>query len=256
MFTPRYMIIRDMDTFDLRENLQLGPALVARVGYGLPALGADFPALVLAATASYAVSPGGGYARLWLSLSTRLRDGAWKDQLAREQLFVATPLILRTFRIVVEGEAASARADTQNVIFFVGGSAAASSVERGGLRGYDINEISGTSMLLAHVELRSQSLRVFSQRFGALLFYDVGGAAASYSAMAAYHDAGIGLRWLIPQLNSSVIRFDLAVPFRDGPNTPGPPSMPGMPSLPGEPITRAGRTVRITAGFSQSFELL
>jgi len=250
LFTPRYMILRDMDTFDLRENLQLGPHLVARVSYGLPALGADRAALGLSATASYAISPGGGYARLWLSASTRLFDGQFHDQLASEQLFVATPLILRAFRIVVEGEASSVQNDTQNTHFFLGGTlGTVTSVERGGLRAYGVNEIhkivaadgtvtnTATSMLLGHVEARSQSLHIFSQRFGALLFYDVGGLGSSYGALATYHDAGLGLRWLIPQLNSAVVRIYWAVPFTNG------------------PLTRAGLPGLITAGFDQMFQL-
>jgi hypothetical protein len=45
VFTPRYGVFRDLDTFDLRENRRLGPSLSLRVGYGVPQLGADFAAL-------------------------------------------------------------------------------------------------------------------------------------------------------------------------------------------------------------------
>ena len=79
---------------------------------------------------------------------------------------------------------------------------------------------------------------IHSQRFGALLFHDVGHAAASYGALVPHHDFGIGLRWLIPQLNSSVLRIDWAVATQDGPYT-----RPGFPG-------------RITASFMQSLWLL
>jgi hypothetical protein len=90
----------------------------------------------------------------------------------------------------------------------------------------------------AHVELRSMPLAVYSQRFGLVLFYDVGHAADSYAALVPHHDVGLGLRWLIPQLNSSVFRLDWAIPTQDG------------------PYTEAGFPGRIVAGFMQSFWLL
>jgi hypothetical protein len=48
-------------------------------------------------------------------------------------------------------------------------------------------------------------------------------------------DVGVGLRWLIPHLNASVIRVDWAVPLQNGIVTPG--------GLPG----------RASAGFQQTF---
>ncbi len=70
------------------------------------------------------------------------------------------------------------------------------------------------------------------------MFYDVGHAAESYGDLVPHHDVGIGLRWLIPQLNSSVFRLDWAIPAQDGPY-----SERGLPG-------------RITAGFIQAFWLL
>ena len=49
------------------------------------------------------------------------------------------------------------------------------------------------------------------------------------------HDAGVGLRWLIPQLNSTVIRIDWA--FATQSTT----------------LTRAGFPGRASAGFQQIF---
>ena len=56
--------------------------------------------------------------------------------------------------------------------------------------------------------------------------------------LGAHHDFGVGLRWLIPQLSSSVVRIDWAIATDAGPYT--------SPGLPG----------RISAGFAQSFWLL
>jgi hypothetical protein len=227
VFTPRYLIIRDLDTFDLRENRQLGPRFAARVSYGLPGLGADFSALGLAVAASWAASPAGGYTLVSVTASTRLRDGRFIDETSTEQIYLATPMFRRVVRLVVAGGASAARADTQNTRYFLGGDT--------GLRGYAINAIDGTSMLVGHVELRSQAVHIYSQRVGGLLFYDVGGAAPSFGSLRAYHDFGLGLRWLIPQLNSAVLRLDWAI------------------AEPAAPLTRAGLPGRITGGFEQVF---
>jgi hypothetical protein len=227
MFTPRYAVLRDLDTFDLRENKQLGPHVTARVSYGLPALGADFSALGLGASASWAASPAAGYVLLSVSGSTRLRDGRFIDQNSTEQLYAATPLFGRALRVVVMGQASATRADTQKTLYFLGGQT--------GLRGYAIGDFQGTSLLLGHVELRTEALPIFSQRIGGLLFYDVGDAAASFAQIVAYHDLGFGLRWLIPQLNSSVVRVDWAFATQS------------------TAFTRAGAPGRVTAGFQQVF---
>ena len=55
------------------------------------------------------------------------------------------------------------------------------------------------------------------------------------SAIVPKHDAGVGLRWLIPQLNSTVIRIDWA--FATQSTT----------------LTRAGFPGRASAGFQQIF---
>jgi hypothetical protein len=227
IFTPRYVVLRDLDTFDLRENRRLGPSAGITVSYGLPALGADFRATGLGAAVRWAVSPAGGYGFLSASASARVRDGRLIDQSATGQFYAASPQLGRAVRLILMGQAGATRADTQKTFFFLGGQT--------GLRGYAIDDFRGTSFVVGHVELRSAPLAVFSQRFGGLLFYDVGHAAASFEDIVPHHDAGFGLRWLIPQLNSSVIRIDWAFASH---NTR---------------FTRAGLPGRITAGFEQVF---
>jgi hypothetical protein len=229
LFTPRYEVLRDLDTFDLRENFRLGPSVAVRVAYGTPVLGADFAALVLGGSASYAAGPGGSYLRIAAAASTRVRssDGRAIDKFVEVSGYAASPVLGRVLRIVVMGEAKTVRDDTQGIFFELGGMT--------GLRGYEINAFLGTAMAVGHVELRSMPLAVFSQRFGAVAFYDVGDAAESLEALTPYQDFGLGLRWLIPQLNASVVRIDWAVATRD--------SMMTKAWLPG----------RVSAGFQQAF---
>jgi hypothetical protein len=185
----------------------------------------------MGATASWGAAPGGSaFAVAQVQASARARAGQLIDQRLSAVLYLASPPIGGAARVVVAAMTDAVRADTHRTLFFLGGDT--------GLRGYQIGEFQGAVGAVAHAEVRTAPLAVGSQRFGAVLFYDVGHAAASYDALVPHHDLGVGLRWLIPQLNASVLRIDWAVATQAGPYT--------RPGLPG----------RVTAGFMQSFWLL
>jgi hypothetical protein len=227
LFTPRYAIYRDLNTFDLRENVLLGPTLTAGFAYGSPELGADFRAFPLLLSLGWTVAPRGGLAMVSLQGSARLRDQTFIDQRYTGSLYFASPMLGRRVRIVAQAAAGTRRNDTQRGIFVLGGDT--------GLRGYAIGDFFGTTEVLGHVELRMAPVAIFSQRIGGLLFYDVGDAAPSWSAITPMHDFGLGLRWLIPQLNSTVIRIDWAFATQS------------------TAFTQAGFPGRVTAGFLQTF---
>src|SRR3982751_1119146 len=138
-------------------------------------------------------------------------DGRWIDQVGNVTVYAASPIVGRLFRLVVGGQVDSQRANTQNTPFVLGGSS--------GLRGYAVNEFIGTTALVAHIEIRTMALALWSQRLGGAFFYDVGDAAPSFAQLDLHNDVGLGVRWLIPQLNSTVIRIDWAEPLQDGPVT-------------------------------------
>jgi hypothetical protein len=228
MFTPRYAVLRDLNTFDLRENRQLGPAASLLLSYGVTALGADFGGPGMSASAGWAVAPHGGYGSISLAAQTRLRDGVFVDRRVSADVFAASPVVRNAVRVIVEATTSAARDDTARTLYIVGGDT--------GLRGYAIGAFSGPTQFVGHVEVRSMPVSIiFSQRVGALAFYDVGDAAPTYATLLPYHDFGIGLRWLSPQFNSSVIRVDWAIATQDA------------------PLTRAGLPGRVTAGFMQVF---
>lgn len=231
LFTARYGVFRDFDTFDLRETRRLGPSLSVEVAAGVPALGADFVAYPMTATASWATELAGtGFGLAQVQAGARATQDRFIDQRLSGVLYLATPPLGRAVRVVVAAMTDAAGADRNQTRFFLGGDT--------GLRGYQIGEFQGTVQASAHAEVRTMPLAVYSQRFGLVLFYDVGHAADSYAALVPHHDVGIGLRWLIPQLNSSVFRLDWAIPTQEG------------------PYTEAGFPGRIVAGFMQSFWLL
>jgi hypothetical protein len=234
MFTPTYAIYRNLNTFDLRENHQLGPAVTFGVAYGAPELGADVRAIPLSGQASWAIGPDGSLASASIAGGLRLRDGEAIDKQLQAKLYFASPVMRRIARVVAAAEADAYRDDTAHRRYFLGGN--------NGLRGYAIGAVQGPTQLLGHVELRTTALAITSQRVGLLLFEDVGTASATFSSAAhgLLADAGVGLRWLIPQLNSSVIRIDWAIPL-----------VPVV--LPNGAFAPAGLPGRFSAGFLQTF---
>jgi hypothetical protein len=232
MFTARYGVFRNLDTFDLRENRRLGPWVKVEVAAGTPAWGADFAAFPMAASTGWAVASGGGYAYVAVAGAMRyahLPGSPWRfvDQSLQTQAYFASPIVGRLAGLVVMAETDAVRADTRKTRYLLGGAT--------GLRGYAIGDRDGSSQIVAHVELRTLPLPVFSQRFGGVIFYDVGDAAPSFDVLVPHHDVGAGVRWLIPQLNSAVWRIDWAV------------------AMQGTRYTRAGLPGRITAGLMQVF---
>jgi hypothetical protein len=242
-FTPRYVVLRNLGTFDLREHRHVGFSFRVRLTEGLPALGADVHASGLSVIAGGGFSPAGGYLSLTAGASARFLhgDGRLVDQAAGLAAYAVTPLIDGILRIVATLEVGSKRADTAHTPFVLGGAMAPRGYHLGELhgpaamRGYQIGEFLGTTAFAGHLELRTAALAVGSQRVGMTAFYDVGHAARSLADLVPHDDVGLGIRWLIPQLGSSVVRVDWAVALQDG------------------PLTRVGMPGRFTAGFQQVF---
>jgi hypothetical protein len=202
--------------------------------YGSPELGADVRAFPLAAQAAWAFGPDGSLTVASVAGALRVRDGQTIDKALQGKLYFASPILRRIGRVVASAEADAYRDDTLRRRYFLGGDS--------GLRGYAIGAVQGTTQLLGHLELRTTALAITSQRVGALIFEDVGNAAPTFSSAARglLADVGLGVRWLIPQLNSTVIRFDWAVPL--------------VPvTLPNGAYAAAGFPGRVSIGFAQLF---
>jgi outer membrane protein assembly factor BamA len=89
--------------------------------------------------------------------------------------------------------------DLNNNIFVLGGGQ--------GLRGVPSGALVGKNLLLANVEYRTRPFIIETVHVGFVLFYDVG--TAYDVTPAPTHTLGMGLRILLPQFNTQVIRLDL-----------------------------------------------
>lgn len=208
-FTADFRALRDLDTFQLSEDYQLGPLLKGGVRWAVPTpwtshfvelgiglryrwlLGGDL--LTLNGATAARVVPGQGlynraYAFEIQNLSPKLEGGRFFT------------------RFAIEGRAN----DLNNTLYFLGGDT--------GLRGTLPESYSGRNKLLLNVEYRTRPFEVATIVMGFVLFYDMGSA---FDAMPnLVHTMGGGLRILLPQVNQEVIRIDFGMVL-GGPDRPG-----------------------------------
>ncbi|HRC57017.1 MAG TPA: hypothetical protein PKU97_13885, partial [Kofleriaceae bacterium] len=101
LFLPRYRTLRNVSTYDLAEDSQLGVDVDASVGAGLGFLGSDNTFLRGSMSAAYARAVGqDGVARLAASVASRLDGGELIDNVAAAELRFISPTVLRLGRLV------------------------------------------------------------------------------------------------------------------------------------------------------------
>jgi hypothetical protein len=206
LFTPRYRTLRNITTFDLAEDARIGPDLNVSLGFGLRILGSDAYFQRFSASAGWTVPwARDGFVRAAAGLGSRLEHGELIDNSASGSIRGATPALARTVRFMVQTSLATRWRDTQNRFYEIGSDT--------GLRGFAINEFIGQRRVSLQVEARTLPYPVWALRLGAVVFYDLGGAADSFSQLALHHDVGLGFRVLIPQTSAQLFKIDLAVPL-------------------------------------------
>jgi hypothetical protein len=226
-FTPRYRTYRDLDTYDLAEDMQLGPWVTLKLGRASTLLGSDADFFVLKVDVQVSTQALDGYQSVEASWESREYSVGLRDQLWKAHIRAVTPVLAHAFRVDGWSEVGVMADNLHRKQVYVGGLQ--------GLRGYPVNTFLGYDYYVAHLEIRSLAVPVSSLRVGALVFGDAGHAADLARSLAFYSDAGAGVRLLIPQLNADVLRCDWAFPLRASFQT------------------RAGWPGRLSCGFRQVF---
>ena len=228
LFTPRYRTYRDLNTFDFREDMRLGPSLSLKAGRASELFGSDKDFSLLQASLDLTAGWWGGLESVGGSWEGRLAGNEMTDQLVQGRASLATPVLARLVRLVAVGNVGFLFVNARKRYFAVGGD--------NGLRGYPVGQFVGTGAEFSgHIEARSTALKLAFLRLGGLLFFDAGHAAADAGSLTLYDDVGFGLRLLIPQLDTHSLRADWAFPLRPA---------SGMP---------AGWPGRMSFGFRQVF---
>jgi hypothetical protein len=212
-FRTDYGTIRNVDTYELGEDIRFGPSGTVGLSQSFKTLGSDFRFTRPSATAGWTFPWGAdGFARVsaggQLRIQSRVHDedNLTIDNTATGQVRAATPT-LGQFRIIGQLGFETRWHDTQNQYYTLGSDS--------GLRAYRINQVFGDRRILGQIEARSVPYAIWVVRVGGVVFYEGGGAAASFQQMRYLHDAGVGLRMLIPQSSRELFRFDVSFPLAD-----------------------------------------
>lgn len=225
LFTPRYRVYRDMDSFDLAEDARLGPELTAELAVGRQELGSEVDYVSGSLVGAWFLDLlGDGYLRVSAGGAARRQAGDTIDRSASATVSAASPILLDAVRLIGRATVSGKAESISNQPYKLGGIS--------GLRGYPIDFFRGDRMVITNLELRTRPVRLLFTRVGLLAFWDMGHAADRVKHLDMHHDFGVGGRMLIPQLQPFVFRLDWAI-ASEGPTR----------GLPG----------RITAGVQQVF---
>jgi hypothetical protein len=225
LFTPRFVVYRNLNSYDLAEDVRLGPDVSAGASASLKFIGseANFYRANIGAAWTFDLM-GDGFFKASGGASTRLQNKELIDNVFSGTLKVATPRIADAIRVVAQGNLGVRLRERGNGRFTVGGS--------NGLRGYLISEFSGQKRLITNFEVRSMPLKVLFARVGGLVFWDMAHSADRLDELKLKHGVGFGVRYLVPQLQPIVFRLDWAFPLQG---------------------TAAGWPGRVSAGVAQTF---
>jgi hypothetical protein len=215
-FSAQYRVLRDVDTFALAEDLQVGPLVSAELR-----LAASRPAYTeLWTGARYRLLARDAVLTASAAGSIRWQIGAPESDFVNRRFAAELSLAfppLGIGRFAARGSFEVRAADLDPVALFLGGG--------NGLRGLAPEALSGSRLLLGNLEFRTRPVEILTLHLGAVLFWDVGGAwgeaAAGFGAPpdVLVHTLGLGLRALFPQFDVEPVRIDLGFVL----NAPSPP---------------------------------
>lgn len=213
-YTSNFLRTFDFDTLSLEEDQRLGQDLWLRVYPLLRALGSSRDLVGTYAGAAYGVPLGNGVARASIESTVEAGTSEIFDASLKASAGIVTPRFA-VGRLVFTATALNRWRNSLNTQAFLGGESM--------LRGYPSRYLTGKDLFATNLEFRSRSFDVASVLFGFVAFYDVGDAFNGFDHLAPKHSVGGGLRLVFPQLERSVLRFDLAFPVHAGPLPPDVP---------------------------------
>ena len=213
-YTSDFLRIIDFDTLGLQEDYRLGHELWFRLYPVVQALGSSRDLVGVYGAAAYSVALGDGVARASLESTTeaephRISDASWVASLG-----VTTPRI-GVGRLVFVATALNRWRNYLNALSLLGGDSQ--------LRGYPSRYFAGKDIVTTNLEYRSRPVEIASIQFGASVFHDAGDAFDGFDHLAPKHTLGVGLRAVFPQVERSVLRFDVGFPV---PASERPPNVP------------------------------
>ncbi|MFP2910554.1 BamA/TamA family outer membrane protein [Pyxidicoccus sp. 3LFB2] len=206
-FEARYEVLRDVDSYALSEDFQMGHSASATLRYAPPVFGAESHFAELGLAARYRLRLGEALTTVAAAGAIRrqLGEGAgWSNRRWATELVQVSPKVLGG-RFVARGLLDVNIDDLFDRVTLLGGG--------NGLRGAGVDAYSGKRLLLVNVEYRTAPLVVRTVHLGGVLFFDSGSAFNDRPDMV--HTVGVGLRLLFPQFNVVPFRIDFGYVLND-----------------------------------------
>ncbi|QDE92595.1 hypothetical protein BHS06_28460 [Myxococcus xanthus] len=206
-FDARYEVLRDVDSYVLAEDFQMGHWVAATLRYAPPVFGEQSHFVEGGLALRYRLRLGDTLTTASLSGAVRRplgAGGAWTNRRWAAELIEVSPKVLGG-RFVARGLLDVNIDDLFDRIHLLGGA--------NGLRGAGADAYSGRRLLLFNLEYRSRPLVVKTVHLGGVLFWDSGSAFNDRPFMV--HTVGMGLRLLFPQFNVLPFRVDFGYVLND-----------------------------------------
>jgi hypothetical protein len=208
LWRPRYLVRRGVDFMDRDEDIDVGSTAMFGTGVALHAFGSDADEGWLAARVGAGTDAGAaGFGWLHTGFSARTRSG-WRETLAEVRgRWVVQPG--RRHTLVAAAQGIAGYRMPRDFQLRLGA--------LNGLRGFPVDDVTGTQVWRGNAEWRINAVRNFAQlvTIGGAAFWDSGRAWGPGSGGEQWHhDVGFGLRLSLPHsaLNA-VARFDVAWPI-------------------------------------------
>ncbi len=211
-FTNDFRILKNLDTYELSEDLQLGFRVTGGARWAFPSPLTTQQFIEVGGAARYRFYRADDLFTVSAAGGARVRPGT---TIANERFAAEVLNYSPTFhggRLVTRLLIDLRWNDLDNRRLLLGGSQ--------GLRGTQAEQFTGRNMVLANVEYRTRPIAfVLGTYLGFVLFYDVG--TAFDSVPLPQHTAGFGVRLLMPYFNFDVLRFDFGVHINNFAPAPG-----------------------------------
>jgi hypothetical protein len=237
-----YLHTANLETLALAEDYRLGPEALLRVYPASSKLASTRNLIGVITGASMTAALGDGLLRGVAQNRVEYEFEGRHDADLLAELRLATPTLGGFGRFVFDGLVRDRYENYLNRYFELGGDTR--------LRGYPHagyqNSAKGPVAVALNAEFRTRSIDLFSVHSGLAAFFDAGDASDGFRHLYLRQSAGVGLRFLVPELDRVVLRADWAFPFEPA---PGYSTFPGtlyvtyeqamsMPSLDTPTVTR------------------
>lgn len=203
VYESRFLRTHDLDTLGLAEDYRLGYDVTARAYPVTRFVGSTRNFVGLDAIVQYVWKLGDGMSRV---NAETLIEAQPDDIPVRTHAANASMYSPRFFlgRLVVDGLLIARPRNYLNLRSTVGGESR--------LRGQPSGALIGENLVAVNTELRSRPVSILASQVGGVLFYDVADASDDWPPRPK-SSAGFGLRFVLPQLDRNVIRFDVGFPI-------------------------------------------